>query len=216
MDGFVVTPTTASSRIICSSAPDCSIVRESESIQTDWPRLLNSWSLDSAIAHLPFHGLDFFQTCDISRTAVEPGAQECAHELGGQARADDFRPEANHVHVIVLDALMRRVGVVTDRRADPTHLARRNCRADARAADEDAALGIAAEDRLAELPRLVGIVDPDRVRIGAEIDDVVPVLLQRVQDAAAQVHAPVVERSGNDHPTRVRSAVARATMFSTV
>ena len=55
MVGFVVTPTTASSFISRASSPVSSIVRESESIQTDWPRLLSLCRFDSAMTHLPLH-----------------------------------------------------------------------------------------------------------------------------------------------------------------
>ena len=60
----------------------------------------------------------------------------------------------------MLDALVRGVGVVADGGADAGELAGGDRGADARAADEDPALGPATLERLAELARLVGVVDP--------------------------------------------------------
>src|SRR6266571_6381080 len=116
--GFVVTPTTASSDINCASFPDSSIVRDSESIQTDCPRLLSLWRFESAIAHRPFHCLDLLQSPHVRLAAVESCQHESAHQLGGEARPDDLRTETDHVHVVVLDALVGGVPVVADRRTD--------------------------------------------------------------------------------------------------
>src|ERR1019366_6568114 len=122
MVGFVVTPTTASSFISRLSSPVSSIVRESESIHTDCPRLLSLCRFDSATTHLPFHRFNFSQSLYVTIAAVESCAEEGAHELGSETRADHLGAEAEHVHVVVLDALVRGVGVVADRGADAAHL----------------------------------------------------------------------------------------------
>ena len=92
---------------------------------------------------------------------------------------------------------------MADRRADPGQLAGGDRRADAGAADEHGALGLAALDRLADLARLVGVVDPDRVGVGAEVDHLVPD--KRLEHRVAQVHAAVVERDGDLHRTSTRA-----------
>src|SRR5690349_3749345 len=102
MVGFVVTPTTASSFIKRASSPLSIIVRESESIQTDCPRLLRVCRFDSAIAHLPFHCFDFSQSLDVPLAAVEACAEKRVHEIGGEARTDHLGTETEDVHVIVL------------------------------------------------------------------------------------------------------------------
>src|SRR5436305_14253959 len=109
---------------------------------------------ESAITHLPFHGFHFSQPLDITLAAVESCPEERVREVGGEARADHLAAEAEDVHVVVLDALMRRVDVVADRRADAAHLRRGDRGADPRAADEDTPLGVAPLQRLAELARL--------------------------------------------------------------
>src|ERR687898_210433 len=102
----------------------------------------------------PFHRSDLFQSLDITLAAVESCPEERCDELGGQFRADDFRAEAEHVHVVVLDPLVGGIGVVTDRGPDSGQLAGGDRGADARAAHEDTPRRTTVEDRLSELTRL--------------------------------------------------------------
>ena len=88
---------------------------------------------------------------------------------------------------------------MADRRADAGELGRRDRRADARAADEDPALGPAALDRLAHLAGEVGVVDAYGVGVDAEVDDVVAGGLDRRDDRVAKLDAPVVERDRDLH-----------------
>ena len=67
------------------------------------------------------------------------------------------------------------------------------------AADEDAALRLSALDRRAELGRLVGVVDPHRVGVGAEVDDLVSLLAQRLEHRLPQMDASMVERHRHFH-----------------
>src|SRR3954451_22838780 len=195
--GFDVTPVTASSFIIFSSSPVLTRSRESVSNQTACPRSLSSCSRDFAIFHLPFHLGDLEQPRHVAFAAVEGRIQKCRHELARQRRAHDLGAEAQHVHVVVLDALMRAVGVVTDRCPDARHLARGNRRAHARAAHEHRALGATALDRLTDLARLLRVVEPHRVRVRAEIDHLVT--LEHLEHCISQVHSPVVESDGDLH-----------------
>src|SRR5713101_7060973 len=114
MVGFVVWPTTASSFISRFSSPDSSMCRESESIQTDWPRALSLCRFDSAMCHLPFHCSHFFQPPHVTLAAVELRSEERPHEISGEARPDHFGAEAKDVHVVVLHALVRGVHVMAD------------------------------------------------------------------------------------------------------
>ena len=81
----------------------------------------------------------------------------------------------------------------------PAQLAGGDRGADAGAADEHAALRLAVLDRLAELARLVRVVDPHRVGVRAEIDGLVAQGLELVEDPLAELDAPVVERHGDSH-----------------
>ena len=99
----------------------------------------------------------------------------------------------------MLDALVRRVDVVADRGADPAELAGRDRRADAGSADEDAAIGIAGEDRLAELARLVGIVDANGIGVGSEVDGRIPQGRERFEHDGPEMDATMVESDRNPH-----------------
>ena len=113
------------------------------------------------------HLLDLLQPTYVAFPAVEFRTQERSHELSRELCTDDFRPDAEHVHVVVLDALVRGVRVVADRRADARQLACCDGGADAGSAHQHAALRVSLEDRVAELLGLVRVVDPDARVVGA-------------------------------------------------
>ena len=146
-----------------------------------------------------------------SKRAPRKARTSSTAELG----ADHLGAEAEHVHVVVLDALVRGVDVVADRGADPRELAGGDRGADARAADEHAAL-VAGLDRLAQLARLVRVVDPPRVGVRAQVDVSCPSAAELLEHALAQLHAPVVERHRDVHATRSSRAAARVATFSGV
>src|SRR5262249_35174309 len=66
---------------------------------------------------------------------------------------------------------------------------------------EDAELGIPVLDRLADLARLVGVVDPHLVGFDPEVQGVVPERVQLGEHGVPQAHAAVVERDCNPHRT---------------
>ena len=102
-------------------------------------------------------------------------ARNASASVARQRRANHARAQAQHVQVVVLDRLPRRVGVVAHRGANPGKLARRNRRAGAAAADHDAAIGLPVADRLGHRFRDVGIVHRRR-GVGAEVGDLWPFL----------------------------------------
>ncbi len=71
--------------------------------------------------------------------------EERLHQVLCELRADDARTEHEHVHIVVLHALMRGIGIVAHRRPDPRQLICRHARPDPAAADEHAALGLAVQ-----------------------------------------------------------------------
>src|SRR5204863_3513941 len=58
-------------------------------------------------------------------------------------------------------------------------------------------LGFAVENRLTELPGLVGIVDPNGIGVGAEVDDLV--LRERLEDNLTEVDSAVIEGDRDFH-----------------
>src|SRR5215207_5618361 len=125
MVGFDVTPTTASSRIRRASPPLLSRSRERKSIQTLWPSSDSSCRRDLAMS-CAFHFLDFFQPPTVPLASIEFCPEKDADEIGRELRAHHLGAEAQDVHVVVLDPLMRRVDVVADGRADAGKLVRRH------------------------------------------------------------------------------------------
>src|SRR5256714_15522373 len=160
MVGFEVTPVTASSSIICASPPWWTRSRERKSIQTLWPSADSRCRRESGIG-LPFQVFDHLEPFHVPLASPETGFEERPNEVGGQLGADDFRAEPKDVHVVVLDALVGGVDVVTDRGADARQLARSDRGADAGTADQHAALRLAGADRVPDLLRLDRIVDAD-------------------------------------------------------
>ena len=84
--------------------------------------------------------------------------------------ADDPRPEGEHVHVVVLDALVRRIGVVTDGGADAADLVGRHGRTDPGSTDEDPAIDLAVPDRVPEPRGEVGVVVLGIGSVATEVD----------------------------------------------
>src|SRR5262245_24537105 len=86
-------------------------------------------------------------------------ARKDRDQLAGQCLADDTSAEHQHVHVVVLDALMRRVSVVTEASPDAAMLVRGNRGADAAATDEHSMLADIAGDRAGDRVRVIRVVD---------------------------------------------------------
>ena len=81
----------------------------------------------------------------------------------------------------------------------PCELAGGDGGADARAADQDRALGAARADRVADLARLVRVVDARLGRVGAEVERLVAEADDLLEDPLAQLHAAVVEGERDLH-----------------
>jgi len=94
----------------------------------------------------------------MARLAGERGPEEGDRALECRFGSDHPGPERQHVHVVVLHTLMRRVCVVADRRPDAGHLVCRDGRTDPGSADEDAAVRLAGLDGVAQPLREVGVV----------------------------------------------------------
>ena len=198
MVGFEVTPLTASSSIIRASStgveqvagevvdPDA-LAERGETVQ---PRVRHDH---------PFQSFDLLESLEVPLSSPEASLEERPHEVGGELGSDDLGAEAEHVHVVVLHSLVGGVDVVAHGGADPRQLARRDRGTDARAADEHATIGRSCQQRLAELARLVRVVDPDGIVCGAEVDRLVTELRELLQHALPQLHAAMIERDRHLH-----------------
>src|SRR6185369_6528818 len=98
--------------------------------------------------------------------------------------ADHAGAECQHVHIVVLDPLVRRVGVVADGGAHASDLVRRDARPDG-AADQDAPLDRAVAHRFADALREVRVVVGRVAPVPAQVDEVV--IRPRLADAPEQL-----------------------------
>ncbi len=108
--------------------------------------------------------------------------------------AHDARPEREHVHRVVLAALVRGVVVVAEPRPDARDLVGGGGDAHPAAADDDAALGAPAADRLGDGLREVGVVARGRV-VGPEVLHLVA--LRR--EVLLQLEPSVIARERDAH-----------------
>ena len=88
-----------------------------------------------------------------ARRPEKRAPRKSAHQLDGELRPDHPRAERDDVHVVVLDALMGREGIVAERAAHAGQLARGDAGPDAAPADEDSAIGLARARRRDRPPR---------------------------------------------------------------
>ena len=120
--------------------------------------------------------------------------------------------ERQDVHVVVLDALVGRVRVVADRGPDAADLVRGHARPDAGAADQDAAVGLAVADRVADArARSPGSRRADRSRRRRGRSPREP-----SSDAASRRQQLVLERGARRDRRRRRRASAVAGIAAAV
>jgi transketolase len=125
--------------------------------------------------------------------------QERTHQVDRERGPHHLGAEAEHVQIVVLDALVGRIDVMANRSADSDELAGGHGGSYAGSANEDSAVGVAVLQRLAELPRLVGVVDRLGIGIGAQVDRLVAQRVELGKNRLAQPHAAVIERDCNPH-----------------
>src|SRR5581483_7532769 len=179
------------------------MLRRMKSSQGDWRCFSYSSTIGLAIDLLLLPAvllLDREHLAEAAHVALFAGElrrREGADELDGDLRPNDTRAEGEHVHVVVLDALVRGVRVVADGTADAGDLVRRDRCADAAPADQHAAVSAAGCHRIADRAREVGVVDG------------------RVADDALEWESRVVGGDGEAHQRRTplrrsASAIARS------
>src|SRR6516162_8272891 len=96
--------------------------------------------------------------------------QERLNQLVGEFDTDDTTAEHQHVHVVVPNALVRRIGVVAQSGADPGNPVCGHRRANAAPAEQDAALGPVLTQGSTHGLRRIGIVYRISA-VGAQVED---------------------------------------------
>src|SRR5262245_49387959 len=110
------------------------------------------------------------QSAQMARGLAELGGQERLHQIPGHFGPYRTSAHAEDIHVIILDALLGGEMIVDETGANAFHLVGAYRRANAAAADRDAAIYIARDDRLGERHDVVGIVVVGIQVAGTEIN----------------------------------------------
>ena len=127
-------------------------------------------------------------------TRLEEGADQFVRERG----ADDASAQHQHVHVVVLDALVRRVGVVTQTGANPGDAIGSHRCADATAADDDAAVGAIVLERGRDGLGAVGVVNRLGA-VGADVEHLTRLVGQKGLDRFFELEPGMVRSDRDAH-----------------
>ena len=146
--------------------------------------------------------------------AVERGGEPELEDLGGEALGDDAAAHREHVGVVVLPAEAGRVEIVAEGGPHAVDLVGGDLLALAGAAEHDAAVGLAGDDRSADGRADRRVVDRLGA-VGAEVDRLVAEALELLHEVRLEVHAGVVGSDGDLHArcpsARLRTGKARST-----
>src|SRR5919197_3705968 len=86
-------------------------------------RCMDDWFGGAPPSALGFDRQHLLESSPMARLAAEFRRQERLGAIDRRLRTDDARPQDEHVHVVVLHALMCGVRIVADGCADAAHLA---------------------------------------------------------------------------------------------
>src|SRR5688500_11445099 len=170
------------------------------SSETSWSRSSKESSnpATSRLQEAPFEPEDLVQPPQMPLLAGEPGAEKRRDEVERERGADDAGAETEHIHVVVLDRLVRGIRVVADRGTDARELVGRDRDAGAAPADDDSPLGLAVPQRRRDRLRGVGVIDR-RCRVGAEIEHFVTLLGEPGRKLVLEKIAGVVGAQDDAH-----------------
>ena len=141
---------------------------------------------------------NFGEAADVPLGAGKAGVEICAHKFHGEFGTDDAPSKAEHIDIVVFDALPRGEGVVACGGADSAKFVGRYTSAGSAAADEDRAFGRAGEDCFRNCPGVIRVIH--RIGgIGAEIDELLALLSQFFNYPQFEHKTGMVARYGYFH-----------------
>jgi hypothetical protein len=82
--------------------------------------------------------------------AAESSGKKCLNQFPGKRMSHDEAPQADHVQIVIFDALVRRERFMNQACPDARHFVRRDRRSDTAPTDGNSAFQISASDRLGE------------------------------------------------------------------
>src|SRR5258708_7782768 len=146
---------------------------------------------------------------------AEARAQKYSAQVLRQLNANHARPQHQHIHVVVLHALVRRIAVMAEPGADSRDLVGCNGRAYSASADQDPALGCNLHQTCGYSLRIIRIVYRRRA-VCADVSDFVSLLAQEFGQELLQFESGVVGTNSNAHIYFASISRAAATRFSGV
>src|SRR6516164_1346754 len=135
----------------------------------------------------------------MARGLAELGGQESLHEIPGHFRADRTSAHAEYIHVIIFDDLLGGEMIVDETGANAFHLVGAHRRADAAAADRDAAIDFAGDDGLAERHDEVGIIVIGNQGVRTEIRHLMARRANATDQFFLQSKTAVIRGNSNAH-----------------
>src|ERR1035437_2828935 len=128
---------------------------------------------------LRFDGQHFFEPARKSLFRCnELGADKRIHNFVRQRGPDNSRAKRDHVHIVMLHALVCRVSVVAHPGTDTRNLVRRHTHTHTRAADENPTRRYARLERVAHLLRKVRVIVWRIAVESSQVDDLMALLGQ--------------------------------------
>ena len=140
--------------------------------------------------------------------ALERRREPHAQDLLGEPEGDDAGADRQDVGVVVRPAEPGGEEIVAERGAHPVHLVRRDLLALAAAAEHDPPVGGARGDLAAHGRAVLRVVDRG-LRIGPEIDDVVPLGLQHADEVGLQREPGMVGAESDPHRSILTRSLLR-------
>jgi hypothetical protein len=132
------------------------------------------------------------------RLAGKASVQKCANQLAAKLRTDDAAAEHEDVHVVVLDALVRRIGVMAKPGANPWNPVCGHRCANAAPTEQNPALCSVLVQGSTDGSCIIGIVHRIGV-VGAQIEDLAMLRGQESLHRLLQRESRVIRSNRDTH-----------------
>jgi hypothetical protein len=108
----------------------------------------------------------------------EPRTDKSVNQFLGQRAADYPAPQAQHIHIVVLNTLVRRIRVMAQACINARHFIRCDAGSYTAAADQHPTLNRSLDNRFGYSAGKIGVIDRRLGTVGSEIDYLVSLITQ--------------------------------------
>ena len=151
-----------------------------------------------SVAEFLFQDIDLAEAADVTLFMGELRAQKSVDTVVCGLGANDPGTEDEHVHIVMLDPLMRRVVVMAEAGADTANLVCGYAGAHTAAADENSSLGAAVQDSMPDFRGEIRIINR-RSGVRANVENLVALLFEVLNNGLFQIVPCVVTADDNEH-----------------